>query len=94
MPTTPVYARSAVVSVPAGLDPERFRATLLVERVDGRPLNKTDRDQLAAALASTPAPEAVPAKPKGKAPRKATSTASKGRKASKAPARKAARRKA
>ncbi len=96
--TAPVYGRSAIVTLPAGLDPARFQATLLVDRKDGRPLSKADRDALAAVLAQLAAPEDKPAakparkvaaKGKTKAPRKATSNEP--RKA-RAPARKAARR--
>ena len=61
----PVYARSAAVALPADLDPARFRATLVVDRVDGKALTAADREALAAALASLavnePSPE--PARP-------------------------------
>jgi hypothetical protein len=91
--TAPVYGHSAIVPVPAGLDPKRFQATLLVDRKDGRPLSKADRDALAAVLVALDTEEKPAAKAPRKAPAKAKAKApARPRSSSKAPARKAARR--
>lgn len=96
MPAVPVYARSAAVALPSDLDPARFKATLVVDRVDGKALTAADREALAVALAAlvVKEPSAPPAKPAAKGPKKTTSARpARARKASsKAPARKAARR--
>lgn len=89
MPTAPIYSYSVAVADTRGLDPQQFRVTLLVDREDGKPLSKTDREAIAAAFAEAPA-EAPPARTKAPAPKPA---AGKTRKPSKpAGPRKAARR--
>jgi hypothetical protein len=93
MPTAPIYSYSVAVADTRGLDPQQFRVTLLVDREDGKPLSKTDREAIAAAFAeaSKEAPaDAPPARTKAPAPKPA---AGKTRKPSKpAGPRKAARR--
>jgi hypothetical protein len=93
MPTAPIYSYSVAVADTRGLDPQQFRVTLLVDREDGKPLSKTDREAIAAAFADAakeaPA-EAPPARTKAASPKPA---AGKTRKPSKpAGPRKAARR--
>lgn len=95
----PVYSRSVVVPVPAGIDAARFQAVVLIDRKDGRPLTKADREALAAALAALEtsddkpaAVEAPKAAPKGKSKAAKKPPAAKPRAPGKAPARKAARR--
>lgn len=56
----PVYSRSIALSDTRGLDPKRFRVTVIVDREDGEPLTKEDRDAIEAAFASETAPAAVP----------------------------------
>lgn len=73
MPTSPIYSYSVAVTDTRGLDPQQFRVTLLVDREDGKPLSKTDRETIAAAFAEAPA-EAPPARAKPAAPKPAGKT--------------------
>lgn len=52
----PIYSRSIALSDTRGLDPKRFRVTVIVDREDGEPLTKEDREAIEAAFASEAAP--------------------------------------
>jgi hypothetical protein len=51
--TAPTYAYSALVAPARGLDPSRYRVTVLVQRTDDKPLTAAD---LRAAEAAYPQP--------------------------------------
>jgi hypothetical protein len=102
MPTA--YGYSIKSRETFGLDPATYHVSIGVSRRDGEALSASELRAIASALDAARSPderrpiagtpgEAPAAPAKGKAKSKATSTTSKGRKASKAPARKAARRK-
>jgi hypothetical protein len=75
MPTTLIYSYSVTVADTRGLDPQQFRVTLLVDREDGKPLSKTDREAITAAFAEAP-PEAPPTRTKATSPKPAASSRS------------------